>query len=351
MRCHVATASIPFAPPLATPFASPFATPLPTQVLVAAVALCAALTAPAAVAQANWPTKPIRLVVPFPPASSPDVLVRAFNERLGQRLGQPVVIENRPGAGGVSGTNSVAKAEPDGYTLLVSVNGPLVYNTQMSKSLPYDPFKDFAPVTLAASQASICAASTQVGAKNMREFTELMRRSPGKFNYGSTGVGSLSHLAPEIMKMRTDTFAVHIPYASSPLAVTAILQGDVQYGCLPPVAIMPQVLAGKMVPLAVTTGTRSPLFPDIPTLKETGFPDVEATAWMAIVAPARTPPEIVRRLNAEIVDALKQPETVERLRRAYIDVVASTPEGLARHMQDELTRWTPVIKRSGATLN
>ncbi len=299
----------------------------------------------------TWPVRPIRLVVPFPPGSSPDVLVRSFNERLGQRLGQPVIIENRPGGGGITGTNAVAKADGDGYTLLVSTNGPLVYNTQMSKNLPYDPFKDFVPVTLAAAQSSICAAGVQVGAKNMGEFIEQMKRNPGKFNFSSTGVGSLSHLAVEIMKIRTGTFAVHIPYASSPLAVTAILQGDVQFGCLPPVAIMPQVLAGKMVPLAVTTGQRNPLFPDIPTLREAGFPEVEALAWMAIVAPAKTPPEIVARLNREITDALRQPETVERLRRAYIDVIASTPEGLAQHMQSELSRWTPVIKRSGASID
>jgi tripartite-type tricarboxylate transporter receptor subunit TctC len=313
------------------------------------IALASFAVATGAHAQ-NWPTKPVRIIVPFAAASSPDVLVRSFNERVGQRLGQPVIIENRPGAGGNSGTDLVAKAAPDGYTLLVSTNGPLVYNTVMYKALPYDPFKDFAPVTLAAAQSSICAVGAGIPAKNVREWVDLMRRNPGKYNYGSTGVGSLSHLAFEILKMRSNTFAVHIPYASSPLAVTAILQGDVHMGCLPPVAIMPQVQAGKMTAIAVTTGTRNPLFPDIPTLKESGFPEIEALAWMAIVAPAKTPPEIVARLNREITDALRQPETVERLRRAYIDVIASSPEGLGKFMQEELARWTPVIKRSGATV-
>lgn len=302
-------------------------------------------------AQQPWPARPLRIVVPFGPASSPDVLARAFSDRLSQRLGQPVVVENRPGASGNLGTDIVAKAAPDGYTLLISTNGPLVYNTVLMKSIPYDPFKDFAPVTLAAAQPNVCAVSPSVGAKTVRELIDAMKKNPGKFNYSSTGVGSMSHLSVEIIKMRTNTFAVHIPFASSPLAITAILQGDVQLACVPPVAVMPQVRAGKLIAVAVTSGNRNPLFPEIPTLKESGFPEIEALAWMAVVMPAKTPPEIVSRLSREITDILKMPETVDRLQKAFIDVIASTPEGLAKHMADELKRWTPVIKRSGATID
>lgn len=312
-----------------------------------AVALVAASTS--ALAQ-SWPNRPLRIVVPFGPASSPDVLVRSFNEGLAKRLGQPVIIENRPGGGGNTATDYVSKQAPDGYTLLVSTNGPLVYNTVMYKSLPYDPFKDLAPITLAGSQPNVCAVSPSVGASNVREWVEAMRKNPGKFNFSSTGIGSMSHLSVEIIKMRTNTFAVHIPYASSPLAITAILQGDVHMACVPAVAVMPQARAGKLRAIAITSGQRNPQFPEIPTLRESGFPEIEAIAWMAILAPAKTPPEIVARLNKDIVETLKQPDTVERLQRAFIDVIGSSPDELGRWMQDELKRWTPVIKRSGATV-
>lgn len=316
-----------------------------------AVSAVTCLLAASAAAAQSYPSRPLRIVVPYAPASSPDVLVRAINDSLARRLGQPVVIENRPGAGGNTGTDYVSKAAPDGYTLVVSTNGPLVYNTVMYRKLPYDPFTDLAPVTLAAGQPNVCAVSPQIGASNVREWVEAMRRNPGKFNFSSTGVGSMSHLSVEIIKMRTNTFAVHIPYASSPLAVTAILQGDVQMACVPAVAVMPQVRAGKLRAVAITSADRNPQFPEVPTLKEAGFPEIEAIAWMAILAPGRTPPEIVARLNQEIVETLKQPDTLERLNRAFIDPIGSSPEQLARWMQDELKRWTPVIKRSGATVD
>ena len=299
----------------------------------------------------SWPQRPVRIIVPFASASSPDVLARAFNERLGQRLGQPVIIENRPGAGGNTGTDFVAKAAPDGHTLIVSTNGPLVYNTVMYKKLPYDPFNDLAPITLLAVQPNVCVATSGLGIRTVREWVDALRKNPGKFNYASTGVGSMSQLSIELIKLRTGTFAVHIPYASSPLAVTAMLQGDVHMACLPAVAVMPQVRAGKLAALAVTAGDRNPQFPDVPTLKESDFPEIEALAWMALLAPARTPPEIVDQLAREIAQILKSPETVERLQRAYIDVVAGTPTALSQFMRDELRVWTPVIKRSGATID
>lgn len=296
----------------------------------------------------SWPQRPVRIVVPYAPASSPDVLVRAFNERLGQRLGQPVLIENRAGAGGNTGTDHVAKAAPDGYTLVVSTNGPLVYNTVMYQRLSYDPFKDLAPITLAGAQPNVCAVGAGIAAGSVKEWVEALKRNPGKYNFSSTGIGSMSHLSIELIKARTNTFAVHIPYASSPLAVTAILQGDVHMACLPPVAVMPQVKAGKMKALAVTSADRNKLFPEVPTMKEAGFPEIQALAWMAILAPAKTPNDVLTRLHREITEVLRQPDTVERLQRAYIDVVASTPAQLAAYMQEELQRWTPVIRRSGA---
>jgi hypothetical protein len=199
--------------------------------------------------------------------------VRAHRRRpAGQRLGQPVVVENRAGAGGNLGTGQVAKAAPDGYTLLVSTNGPLVYNTVLYQKLPYDPFKELRPVVLGGGQPNVCAVRADSGIASLADLVAEMKKRPGQFNFSSTGVGSLSHLGPELLKARTGTFAVHIPYPSSPQAITAIIQGDVQFACVPGVAVMPQVKAGRLRAIAVSTGERSPLMPEVPTMKEAGFP-------------------------------------------------------------------------------
>jgi tripartite-type tricarboxylate transporter receptor subunit TctC len=247
------------------------------------------LAMPALSAAQAWPQRPIRIVIPYGPGSSPDVLARILGERLTPRLGQPVLIENRAGAGGNVGTGHVAKAAPDGYTFVISTNGPLVNNTVLYRKLPYDPFKELAPVALAGGQANVCTVRSDAGIQSMKDLVAAMRARPGQFNFSSTGVGSLSHLGIELLKVKTGTFAVHIPYPSSPAAVTALLQGDVQFACVPAVAVMPQVKAGRLRALAVSTGTRSSLMPDVPTMKESGFPEVEAVAWMALLAPAQTP--------------------------------------------------------------
>jgi tripartite-type tricarboxylate transporter receptor subunit TctC len=305
-----------------------------------------AATLPAA-AQTPWPAKPVHIVVPYAAGSSPDVLVRIVSEKLGPRLGQAVVIDNKPGAGGNTGTDFVAKAAADGYTFLISTNGPLVYSSVFNARLPYDPFKDFAPVTLAGSQPNVCAVSNNLGVNDVKGWIEAMRKNPGRFNYSSTGVGSMSHLSIEILKLKTASYAVHLPYASSPQAIAAIVQGDVQFACVPPVAVMPAAKAGKLKALAVTSKNRSPLAPDLPTLAESGFPEIQATAWMAIVAPARTPPDIIAKMNRELVAVLKEPEVRDKLALAYMEPVGSTPQELAAFMQEERTRWAPVIKHAG----
>ncbi|MEP7283124.1 MAG: tripartite tricarboxylate transporter substrate binding protein [Rubrivivax sp.] len=319
-------------------------TTLGTLAALAAVAAAAPLTV---AAQAAWPTKPVRIVVPYGPGSSPDVLVRIMSERLQPRLGQTIIVENRAGAGGNTGTDHVAKAAPDGYTFLVSTNGPLVYSTVFNKKLPYDPFKDFVPVTLAGSQPNVCAVSNDLGVSDVKGWIAKMREHPGKYNFASTGVGSMSHLSIEILKLKTNSYAVHLPYASSPQAITAVIQGDVQFACVPPVAVMPQAKAGRVKALAVTTKNRSPLAPDLPTMAESGFPEIQAMAWMAIVAPAKTPPEIVKRMNEEMVAVLKDPEVRARLAVAYMEPIGSTPEELAAFMREERDRWAPVIKHAG----
>ena len=296
-----------------------------------------------------WPNRPIRIVVPYAAGSSPDVFMRIVAEKISPRLGQQVLVDNRAGAGGNTGTGAVAHAPGDGYTFVISTNGPLVYNTVLYKKLGYDPFTELRPVVLGGAQANVCAVRSDSGINNLGELVKAMKANPGKFNFSSTGVGSLSQLGVELLKAKTDTFAVHIPYASSPLAIMALLQGDVQFACVPAVAVMPQVKAGKLRPLAVSTAKRSALTPEIPTMKEAGLPEIENMAWMAVMAPASTPTEIVERLNKEINAALLEPDVKEKLASQFMEPVGGSTDDLRNFMKRELTVMTPIIKRSGAT--
>ena len=258
-----------------------------------------------------------------------------------------MLVENRAGGGGNNGTGAVAKAPGDGYTYVISTNGPLVYNTVLYEKLPYDPFTELRPVVLAGGQANVCAVRADSGIQTLKELVAAMKKEPGKFNFSSTGVGSLSQLGVELLKVKTDTYAVHIPYASSPLAVLAILQGDVQFACVPAVAVLPQVKAGKLRTLAVSTAKRSQLTPDIPTMKEAGLPEIENLAWMAVMAPASTPNDIVQRMNQEINAVLAMPEVKEKLHAQYMEPIGGSVQELQSFMQQELRVMTPVIKRTG----
>jgi tripartite-type tricarboxylate transporter receptor subunit TctC len=316
----------------------------------AAGAVLTALLAWAALpagAQAAWPSKAIHLVVPYGAGSSPDVIARILAEKLSPRLGQPVIVDNRAGAGGNNGTGAVAKSPGDGYTFLISTNGPLVYNTVMYEKLPYNPFTELRPVVLAGGQASICAVRADSDIHTLKELVAAMKKNPGKFNFSSTGVGSLSQLGVELLKVKTDTFAVHIPYASSPLAILALLQGEVQFACVPAVAVMPQVKAGKLRTLAVSTAQRSQLTPDIPTMKEAGLPEIENVAWMAVMAPASTPTAVVQRMNQEINAVLALPDVRQKLSAQYMEPIGGSPQDLQQFMQRELRVMTPIIKRTG----
>jgi tripartite-type tricarboxylate transporter receptor subunit TctC len=301
-------------------------------------------------AQQAWPNKPIKLVVPYGPGSSPDVIARIVAEKLSPRLGQPVIIENRVGAGGNTGSGVVAKSAGDGYTFLISTNGPLVYNTVLYKKLTYDPFTELRPVVLAGGQSNVCAVRTDSGINSLADLIQAMKKNPGKFNFSSTGIGSLSQLGVELLKVKTETFAVHIPYVSSPLAIMAILQGDVQFACVPAVAVLPQVKAGKMRALAVSTAKRSQFLPDVPTMKEAGLSGIESVAWMAIMAPATTPNDIVSRMNQEINAVLGLPEVKEKLYSQYMEPIGGTEQELKKFMQQELQVMTPVIKRTGLSI-
>jgi len=316
----------------------------------AAAALVAAAPFAAAHAQADYPARPIRLVVPFPAGSTPDVFARIVGERASQGLKQPVVIENRAGAGGNLGTDVVAKAQPDGYTIGVSITGPLVNNTVLYKKMPYDPFRDLAPITFGVHQANVLAVSPSLGVNTLRELMDLLRRNPGKYNYASIGVGSLSHLSVEMIKSLTNSYVVHVPYASSPAAVTSVLQGDTQITSLAPLAVMPHVQAGKLKVLAVSSPKRIAQLPNIPTFREAGLA-MDGTAWIGIVAPAKTPAPIIERLNREFVAAMRDPAIDEKLKAQYMEADPGTPAQFAAFMQAELKKWTPVIRRSGASID
>ncbi len=303
-----------------------------------------------AIAQ-DYPSRSLRLIVPFGAGSTPDVFARIVAEKASQGLKQAIVIENRVGAGGNLGTDVIAKAAPDGYTFGVSITGPLVNNTVLFKSLPYDPFKDLAPITFGVHQPNVIAVAPSLNVNNMQELFALLKKNPGKYNYASIGAGSLSHLSMELIKAKTGTFIVHIPYASSPAAVTSVIAGDTQIASLAPLAIMPQVQAGRLKALAISTPQRSPLLPNIPTFREAGILDVEATAWIGVVAPAKTPPAIIERLNREFTAAMQDPAVAEKLRAQYMDPRPNSPAEFAAFMQEELKRWGPVIRRSGATVD
>jgi tripartite-type tricarboxylate transporter receptor subunit TctC len=324
------------------------------QTLFAASAAASSAALPGlALAQStgDYPNRPIRVVVPFAAGSTPDAFIRTLQERMGAVLRQPLVIENRPGAGGNVGTDAVAKAAPDGYTIGVSITGPLVNNTVLYKRMPYDPFKDLAPITFGVHQPNLLAVNASLGVDTLKGLMDLLRKNPGKYNYASIGAGSLSHLSIELLKLKTSSFVVHIPYASSPAAVTALLQGDVHMASLAPLALMPHVQSGRLKAIAVSTPQRQPLLPNIPTMKEGGIEGAEGTAWIGIVAPAATPAPIIERLNREFVAVMREQAVVDRLKAQYMEPNPGTPAEFAAFMRAELAKWTPVIKRSGATID
>jgi len=323
------------------------------QFITATVLPLAATLPGAARAQSTgaWPARTVRIIVPFGPGSTPDILARLVADRMTQSLGQSFIVENKAGAGGSIGTLAVARAPADGYTIGLSITGPLVNNTILYSKMAYDPFRDLVPVTLAAVQPSVLAVSPSLNVNSIAELMALLRANPGKYNYASLGAGTVAHLAMELIKARSGTYIVHIPYPSSPAAVTSILAGDTQMGTLPPAAVMPQVRAGKLRALAVTTGQRYALLPELPTFREAGIPDVEASAWLGFVVPSGVPAPLVEQLNRELVAALREPAVADKLRAQYMQPMPGTPKEFADFMQAELRRWTPVIQRAGVRLD
>jgi len=299
----------------------------------------------------QYPVKPVRVVVPYPPGSTPDIVGRTLSAKLQEALGQPFLVENRTGAGGNIGAEAVAKAPADGYTLLVGVNGPAAINKFLYKSLGYDSDRDLTPVSLLASSPQMLVVTPSVAADDFKSFVELVRKSPGRLSYGSVGSGSASHLTMELLKSDAHLFIVHIPYRGFPPAVTDMLQGNIQamFAIIP--AVLPHVKAGKLRALAVTGLKRSALAPDVPSVKELGYPQLESLAWIGLLATAGTPADVVARLNAEAVKAMHAPDTRQALGRQGFDVVGSSPAEFAAWIHSEQAKWSRVIKASGATVD
>ena len=314
------------------------------------VALLALLFAALPAAAQDWPTKPVKIVVPFGAGSTPDVVARLIADHLQKKLGQPFVIDNKPGASGNIGTDAVAKAAPDGTTIGVSIGGPLAINTLLFSKLPYDPKTDIAPITQLVTQPSALAVNSQVMVNSAAELVALLKREPGKYNFGSIGNGSLSHLAMEAIALASGTQMVHIPYPSSPAAMTAIIRGDVQMGCLPAIAVTPHTGPGGIKILAVSTAKRSPYLPDIPTLKEGGI-DVDADAWMGIIGPAHTPEGIVAKIQREVVEAIGTGAVREKLAAQLMEPVGNSPAEFRARIDGEIVRWGPVIKAANIKVN
>jgi tripartite-type tricarboxylate transporter receptor subunit TctC len=314
--------------------------------LAAVLAAGATLAPVPALAQA-WPAKPIRLLVPFPPGGSTDIVARIVAQKLGERLGQPLTVENRGGAGGTIGTALIARAPNDGYTLGVASTSTHVVAPAVYPKLEYDPAKDFASVSLMAVSPYLLVVHPSVPVKTVKEFVDFAKSRPGKVNYASAGVGSTTHLAMEMLKSSGTFYALHIPYNGNGPAGTAVIAGQVEalFGSLP--ALLPHAKSGKVRAIAVGTPKRSPALPDVPTVAEAAFPGFDASLWLAIMGPAGMPAPVVERLNRELVALIAQPDVAEALSRAGAEPATSTPAELDALVRDSLPKYAQVVKAAG----
>jgi len=309
--------------------------------------LVLSISAAAAWSQA-YPSKPVRVVVPYPAGSTPDIIGRALAERLQAAFGQPFVVENRSGAGGNIGAEVVAKAG-DPHVLLVGGNGPVAINKHLYKGLTYDPDRDLVPVSLLASAPQMLVVKADFKGSDFKSFLQHARQNPGRLSYASVGGGSASHLTMELLKSEAGIALVHVPYRGFPPAVTDMLSGsiDAMFAIVP--AVLPQVKAGRMKALAVTALQRSAMSPEVPSVAELGLPGLESLAWNGLLAPAGTSAEVIARLSAETVKGMQSAETREALGRLGFEVVASSPEEFSRWIRAESEKWARVIRASGAT--
>jgi tripartite-type tricarboxylate transporter receptor subunit TctC len=303
-----------------------------------------------AVSAQSFPTRPVRVIVPFPPAGAVDILGRVLGQKLGEKWKQSVVIENRPGGGTVLGTDIVAKAAPDGHTLLVAVTSHTINATLVDK-LPFEPMKDFAPIALAATGSTILVAHPSVPANSVTELIAYAKANPGKVNFGSPGSGTAMHLSGEMFKSAAGIDVVHVPYKGTQPVLNALLAGEIAYTFDTGISI-PQVKAGKLKAFAVTSPKRAAMAPELPTMAEAGLPGFEAQSWYGILAPAGTPAAIVGQINRDINEALRDPEVRERLVRISLEPQGnSTPAEFEQYLRADIVKWGRVVKASGAKAN
>lgn len=311
--------------------------------------LLAGLAAPAVARAQGWvPDRPLRLIIPFAAGGSTDVTARLVAQALGERLGQPVVAENRPGAGGNIGAEAAARATPDGYTLLMAVSGILAANRALYRNLPYDSLRDFAPVSQVAILPNLIVVNPDLPVRDIAGLIAHAKQNPGKLFYGSAGSGTSLHLAAALFAARAGIEMVHVPYRGGAPAATDLMAGKIQMIASPMVEVIGAVQAGQLRPLAVTTAKRSPLLPEVPTVGET-LPGFEIPLWNGIVAPAGTPPAAIARLSAELRAALRGDELKRRLAEQGSEPLPSTPEEFASYIRAEIPRWAEIVRVSGAT--
>jgi tripartite-type tricarboxylate transporter receptor subunit TctC len=314
----------------------------------AATALAATLCIANALAQTPaYPTRAIRMIVPFAPGGGSDIVARLIGVELNKGLGQPVVIDNRAGAGSTLGTDLTAKAPPDGYTIVLNNIG-LAFNATLYPKLPYDTLKDLAPIGLVATQPNLFVVHPSLPAKSVAEFLKLARARPGQITYASGGVGSGSHLAAELLILLTKVDLIHVPYKGTGPAITDLLGGQVQMMVSTMASALPHAKAGKLRALGVTSGARSPAAPTIPTMIEAGVPGFEFTTWYAMLAPAGTPRPVIQKLNAELARIAKLPEIAEKYSTQGLDPLSSTPEAFGEYLKTEVDKWGKVVKATGA---
>jgi tripartite-type tricarboxylate transporter receptor subunit TctC len=302
-----------------------------------------ALLAPVAQAQ-SYPTKPIRLIVPFPPGGGNDVIARVIAQKLGERLGQQVIVDNRAGANGIVGLQALMQSPPDGYTLAVGAAGPLAVNPSLYDKLPYDPLKDFSPITNMVNYPLLLVVHPSVPVKNTQDLINLAKAKPKQLYFASPGSGNSGHLAGELLNSMANVQTVHVPYKGQGPALSDLISGQVQmlYSSIP--SVLPQVKSGQLNALAVGSAKRVPSLPDIPTISESGVPGYEAYSWVGMVAPAKTPKDIVNRLNREIVDILKQKDVSEKLNQQGALPVGDSPEQFGAYIKTEIEKWGAVVR-------
>lgn len=302
------------------------------------------------VAAQTWPAQPIRLVVPFAPGGATDILARTIGQRLGERMGQPVVVENKPGAGTTIGNSAVAQAAPDGYTLLFAPT-PFVISQVMYPKLPYDADKAFTPVTLLAVSPFILVAHPAVAAKSVAELVAMAKDKPGALAFASAGNGTVPHLAGELFKLRTGADLTHVPYKGGGPAITDLVGGHTQLMFATPIEVMQQVQAGRLKVLATTAPRRLPTQPDVPTIQESGYPDFEVFAWFGVLAPAGTPRLVVDRLATEFAKVVELPDVKEKLAAQSALVMLRAGAEFGAFIAAEKTKWDAVVKASGAKID